>query len=72
MACRLTSFNSNTTNICVLCNYMGNESEVAFVSPLCKTSDTREGAYRSIGFSICLDSQKCNDRITLQKNSKKF
>ncbi|MDP4091257.1 MAG: elongation factor G-binding protein, partial [Bacillota bacterium] len=40
------------------------ESEVAAVSPVCKTSNSSEGAYRSIGFDICLDSGKCNERIT--------
>lgn len=64
MACRVTSFTPKSGNICTLCNHIGSESEVAFVSPLCKTSDTGEGAYRSIGFSLCLDSQSCNERIT--------
>lgn len=63
MACRLTSFNSNNTHICTLCNHTGGENEVAFVSPICKTANAGEDGYRSIGFDICLDSEKCNDRI---------
>lgn len=63
MACRITDDTSNNTRICALCNYIGNKNEVAFVSPICKTSNTSEGAYRSIGFNACLDSEKCNDRI---------
>lgn len=63
MACRIPNYSSNNTHICALCNHVGNQNEVAFVSPICKTTNTREDAYRSIGFNICLDSQKCNDRI---------
>lgn len=64
MVCRLTNSTSNNTNICVLCNHIGPENEVAFVSPICKTSDPGTDAYKSIGFHICLDSAKCNERIT--------
>lgn len=64
MACRITTCGSNNTHLCVLCNHVGGENEVAFVSPMCKTSNTGEGAYRSIGFDICLDSEKCNERIS--------
>ena len=64
MACRLpNSTTSNNTNICVLCNHIGPENEVAFVSPLCKVSNPGTDAYKSLGFHICLDSAKCNKRI---------
>lgn len=63
MACRLPSSNSNNTNICTLCNHAGPESEVAFVSPICKTSNPGLDSYKSIGFHVCLDSKACNDRI---------
>lgn len=63
MACRITNPVSNNSHICVLCNRVGMENEVAFVSPICKTANAAEGAYRSIGFNICLDSEKCNERI---------
>lgn len=63
MACRLSNPDLTHPHICVLCNRIGNGNEVAFVSPICKTANSGEGAYRSIGFDICLDSQKCNERI---------
>lgn len=63
MACRIPNYSSNNTHICALCNHVGNQNEVAFVSPICKTTNTGEDAYRSIGFNICLDSEKCNERI---------
>lgn len=63
MACRIPNYSSNNTHVCALCNHVGSQNEVAFVSPICKTTNTGEGAYRSIGFNICLDSQKCNERI---------
>lgn len=63
MACRITNPDSNNSHICVLCNHIGRENEVAFVSSVCKTANTTEGAYRSIGFDICLNSEKCNERI---------
>lgn len=63
MACRLPKSNSNNTNICTLCNHIGSESEIAFVSPICKTSNPGIDSYKSIGFHVCLDSSKCNDRI---------
>ncbi|MCY6354226.1 FusB/FusC family EF-G-binding protein [Clostridium sp. ZS2-4] len=62
MACRIQNYNSNSTHICALCNHVGQQNEVAFVSPICKTGNTKDG-YRSIGFDICLDSAKCNERI---------
>jgi hypothetical protein len=63
MACRITEHSSNNTRICALCNHVDVKNEVAFVSPICKTANTSEGAYKSIGFNICLDSEKCNERI---------
>lgn len=63
MSCRISNHELNNTHRCVLCNRVGDENEVISVSPICKTSNSGEGAYRSIGFDICLDSKKCNDRI---------
>ena len=63
MTCKLTSGSSSNSHICALCNKIGRENDVAFVSAICKTDNTGEGAYKSIGFDICLDSSKCNDRI---------
>lgn len=64
MACRLPQVKAKTTNVCVLCNHIGDESQVAFVSPVCKTAHLGPDAYKSIGFYICLDSEACNGRIT--------
>lgn len=64
MSCRLSDSTSNNTNVCTLCNHIGKKDEVAFVSPICKTSSKSLDAYKSIGFYICLDSEKCNERIT--------
>lgn len=61
MSCRIINHNSNNTHICTLCNHVGRDNEVAFVSPICKT--TGENSYKSIGFNVCLDSAQCNDRI---------
>lgn len=63
MACRISNNGSNHTRRCILCNHVAKEDEVAFVSPICKTNNSNEGAYRSIGFDMCLDSAKCNERI---------
>lgn len=63
MACRIPSYSSNNAHICTLCNHVGSKNEVEFVSPICKTTNTKEGNYKSIGFDICLDSAKCNERI---------
>lgn len=63
MACRIPNYSSNNTHICTLCNHVGGENEVTFVSPMCKTASTGDGGYRSIGFDMCLDSAKCNERI---------
>lgn len=72
MACRIPNYSSNNTHICSLCNHIGSENEVAFVSPVCKTSNTGESAYKSIGFDICLDSEKCNERIASTKKLEKI
>lgn len=64
MACRLPQVKAKTTNVCVLCNHIGDESQVAFVSPVCKTAHLGPDAYKSIGFYVCLDSEACNGRIT--------
>lgn len=62
MACRLTNSHSKTANICTLCNHIGSESEVAFVSPICKPLSEED--YKSLGFHLCLNSSECNERIT--------
>jgi hypothetical protein len=67
MACRITNYNSNNTHMCSLCNHIGRENDVAFVSAICKTDNSGEGAYKSIGFDICLDSKKCNEQIVSTK-----
>lgn len=64
MSCKIPSYNSSNNHICTLCNHIGNDTEVAFVSAVCKTSNPEQGTYRSLGFDICLDSEKCNERIT--------
>ncbi|HCW72797.1 MAG TPA: elongation factor G-binding protein [Clostridiaceae bacterium] len=64
MACRLPQTRNRSTNICSLCNHIGKDDEVAFVSPVCKTAHLGPDAYKSIGFYVCLDSEHCNDRIT--------
>lgn len=63
MTCKLENYSSNNTHMCALCNHIDLENEVAFVSAICKTPNTGEGAYKSTGFHICLDSKKCNERI---------
>ncbi|MGL4362973.1 MAG: FusB/FusC family EF-G-binding protein [Cellulosilyticaceae bacterium] len=70
MACRIPNISSTNTNICTLCNYVGKEDEVTFVSPICKMSD--QDAYKSIGFHICLDSKQCNERITSTEKLEKL
>lgn len=64
MSCRLPNYSSNNTHRCAFCNSVGDESEIAFVSPICKTANSGKDGYKSIGFNICLDSEKCNERIT--------
>ncbi|MGL5633830.1 MAG: FBP domain-containing protein [Sarcina sp.] len=64
MSCKIITSNASNTNICTLCNHIGDQTEVAFVSPICKTSGKNLDAYKSLGFHICLDSSQCNERIT--------
>lgn len=61
MACRLTLNSPKGANVCTLCNHIGSENEVAFVSPICKPRS--EDDYKSLGFHICLNSEECNERI---------
>ncbi|MCY6372590.1 FusB/FusC family EF-G-binding protein [Clostridium ganghwense] len=72
MACRISNHSSNNTHVCALCNHVGNQNEVAFVSPICKTANSKNGNYRSIGFDICLDSAKCNERIVAVEKLEKI
>ena len=72
MACRLSSANSNNVHKCTFCNHVGKEDEVTFVSPVCKPSHGDRDAYRSIGFYMCLDSDKCNEHITSIENLEKI
>lgn len=72
MSCRLPSSNSSNTSICTICNHIGPENEVAFVSPICKTSNPSMYAYKSIGFHVCLDSKECNDRIVSTEKLEKL
>ncbi|MGL5577065.1 MAG: FusB/FusC family EF-G-binding protein [Sarcina sp.] len=64
MSCRLSTPTTSNANVCTLCNHVGDQNEVAFVSPICKTSSKNLDAYKSLGFHICLDSSECNKRIT--------
>ncbi len=61
MACRISNPEPKGSHRCILCNHIGKENEVAFVSPICKPSS--KDAYKSIGFDICLNSKECNERI---------
>ena len=72
MACRLSEKNTNNTHICALCNHIGPQSEVNFVSPICKTYRTDPDAYKSLGFYVCIDSEKCNERITSTEKLEKI
>ncbi len=63
LSCKIPRYGSNTAHRCSLCNHVGDENEVVYVSSICKTANAEDGAYRSIGFDICLDSEKCNERI---------
>lgn len=72
MACRISNQTSNNAHRCILCNHEGDASEVGFVSPICKTTNTSEGAYRSIGFDICLNSKKCNEELVSIENLEKL
>ncbi|HCW53825.1 FBP domain-containing protein [Clostridium sp. SM-530-WT-3G] len=64
MTCRLDFHKNKSVNICSLCNNIGDESEVTFVSSTCKTGSAKYGNYKSIGFHICLNNEKCNESIT--------
>ncbi|MTI49118.1 MAG: hypothetical protein FH761_14830 [Firmicutes bacterium] len=64
MSCRVLNNVSNNSHRCVLCNRVGQDNKVAFVSPICKANKNGGKSYRSIGFEICLDSEECNERIT--------
>lgn len=61
MACRLAKTTKKSSNICAICNRMGSEREVEFLSPICKPLSEED--YKSLGFYICLDSKECNERI---------
>ena len=61
MACRLPKTTKKSSNICAICNRIGSEREVEFVSPICKPLSEED--YKSLGFYICLDSKECNERI---------
>lgn len=63
MSCKLPNHSSTNANVCAICNHLGEESELAFVSSICKTDNGGKDSYKSIGFNICLDIQKCNERI---------
>ena len=61
MACRLAKTTKKSSNICAICNRIGSEREVEFVSLICKPLSEED--YKSLGFYICLDSKECNERI---------
>lgn len=63
MACRITEPASNNKHRCMFCGRVGSEEEIAFVTALCKTPHAAEGTYRSVGFDICLDHERCNERM---------
>ncbi|WBW98445.1 FusB/FusC family EF-G-binding protein [Oceanirhabdus sp. W0125-5] len=60
LTCRGISTKTNASNMCALCRCGGTKKDVAFVSVVSKSSEN----YKSLGFYICMDSQKCNERIT--------
>ena len=70
MACRISSSGSNNAHRCLLCNHSASDNEVNFVSPICKT--TGQDSYRSIGFDLCLDSKKCNERVVTTEKLEKI
>lgn len=63
MTCKVPNHSLTSTHICALCNKVGNQNEVAFVSSIYKTSNAKKDGYSSIGFDICLNSEECNERI---------
>ncbi|MGL5675303.1 MAG: FusB/FusC family EF-G-binding protein [Cellulosilyticaceae bacterium] len=72
MACRLPNATSKNNHICTLCSHVGDATEVASVSPICKTRSSDGDSYRSISFDICLDSAKCNERIASTEKLEKL
>lgn len=60
MTCRTIDPKVQGSNRCVLCGCGGSSKDVAFVSVVKKSSEN----YKSIGFCICMDSKRCNERIT--------
>lgn len=72
MTCRILDSNSKNTHKCALCNTVGGPNKVAFVSCVCKSGNSKKGSYRSIGFHICLDSKKCNERIVSTEKLEKI
>ncbi|MGL4990517.1 MAG: FBP domain-containing protein [Sarcina sp.] len=67
LSSKIINSNSNNMNICALCNHVGKNDEIAFVSSRCKIPNSKEGAYKSIAFNVCLNSLECNERITSTK-----
>ncbi len=63
MSCRITNPDNKSSHRCIFCNRMGKSDQIAFVSPLCKVSNPELGAYKSLGFDMCLDSEQCNSHI---------
>ncbi len=48
------------------------ETKIAFVSVILKTYNSKYDTYKSISFSVCLDSKKCNNTITSINKLKKI
>ncbi|MFD3157977.1 FusB/FusC family EF-G-binding protein [Haloimpatiens sp. FM7330] len=72
MTCKIPNYSSNNLHVCALCNHVGPQNEVAFVSSVCKKNNTKKGSYRSIGFDICLNSKECNERIASTEKLEKI
>ncbi|OHW63565.1 fibronectin-binding protein (FBP) [Andreesenia angusta] len=64
MTCRIISQKNTNSYVCALCNYVGRDGEVISVSPVCKTRESGRDTYKSIGISICKNSDECNSRIS--------
>lgn len=60
LTCRTISVKARGTNMCALCKRGGTSKDVGFVSVVSKSSEK----YKSLGFYVCMDSKKCNERIT--------
>lgn len=62
--CSIVPNDGNNKCMCALCHSVGDPDKVAFVSVICKN---KKGGginnYKSIGFSVCLDNESCNERI---------